>query len=60
MNSAIIMVSLDLGPAAANRVQLAASLAKRFDAELIGVATRQIHRLRTPRASARPFSATGG
>ncbi|MCJ2042952.1 universal stress protein [Methylobacterium sp. J-078] len=42
MNVASIMVSVDLGPAAADRVQLASSLAGRFDAELIGVAARQV------------------
>ena len=41
MNLASIMVSVDLGPAAADRVQLSASLAKRFETELIGVASRQ-------------------
>lgn len=42
MNPASIMVSVDLGPAAADRVQLAASLARRLSAELIGVAARQV------------------
>ena len=42
MNVASIMVSADLGPAAADRIQLAASLAGRFEAELVGVAARQI------------------
>ncbi|WP_332839815.1 hypothetical protein [Methylobacterium sp. Leaf118] len=42
MNVASIMVSVDLGPAAADRIQLAASLAMRFEAELVGVAARQI------------------
>jgi nucleotide-binding universal stress UspA family protein len=42
MNVASIMVSVDSGPAAADRIQLAASLAGRFEAELIGVAARQI------------------
>jgi nucleotide-binding universal stress UspA family protein len=42
MNLASIMVSVDLGPAAADRVRLAASLAMRFEAELIGVAARQV------------------
>jgi hypothetical protein len=42
MNVASIMVSVDLGPAAADRVQLAAALAVRFEAELIGVAARQV------------------
>lgn len=42
MNLASIMVSVDIGPAAADRVQLAASLANRFEAELIGVAARRV------------------
>ncbi|ACL60075.1 universal stress protein [Methylobacterium nodulans] len=42
MTYASIMVSLDLGPAAAARVQLAADLAGRFDARLIGVAARHV------------------
>lgn len=42
MNPASIMVSADLGPAAADRVQLASSLAGRFKAELIGVAACQV------------------
>ncbi|KQP72703.1 universal stress protein UspA [Methylobacterium sp. Leaf111] len=37
-----VMVSLDLGAAAADRVQLSASLAERFDATLTGVAARQV------------------
>ncbi|MFE1600270.1 universal stress protein [Methylobacterium sp. ID0610] len=42
MTYASIMVSLDLGPAAAARVQLAADLARRFEARLIGAAARQV------------------
>ena len=42
MDLASIMVSVDINPAAADRVQLAASLAKRFEARLIGVAARQV------------------
>jgi len=37
-----VMVSLDLGAAAADRVQLAANIAGRFDARLTGVAARQV------------------
>ena len=37
-----IMVSVDLGAAAADRIQLAASLAGRFEAMLIGVGARQV------------------
>lgn len=37
-----IMVSVDLGAAAADRVQLAAGLAERFQARLIGVAARPV------------------
>lgn len=37
-----IMVSVDLGAAAADRVQLAAGLAERFEATLIGVAARPV------------------
>ncbi|MGH1590349.1 universal stress protein [Methylobacterium phyllosphaerae] len=37
-----IMVSVDLGAAAADRVQLAAGLAERFDATLTGVAGRPV------------------
>ncbi|MBX9930548.1 MAG: universal stress protein [Methylobacterium sp.] len=37
-----IMVSLDLGSATADRVQLAAGLAERFEATLTGVAARQV------------------
>jgi nucleotide-binding universal stress UspA family protein len=37
-----IMVSLDLGAAAADRVQLAAGLAERFEATLTGVAAQQV------------------
>ena len=37
-----IMVSVDNGAAAADRVQLAASIAERFEARLTGVAARQI------------------
>ncbi|MHC2018932.1 universal stress protein [Methylobacterium sp. CM6247] len=43
MNLASIMVSVDLGAAAADRVQLATSLAKRFESRLIGVASRQVY-----------------
>lgn len=49
MNLASIMVSVDLGPAAADRVQLSAALAERFETELIGVASRQV----SPPAGAR-------
>ncbi|WP_336490373.1 universal stress protein [Methylobacterium nigriterrae] len=42
MTIASIMVSLDLGAAAAARVRLAASLAQRFEATLAGVAARKI------------------
>ena len=42
MSLASIMVSLDLGAAAPGRVRLAASLAKRFEADLTGVAARKI------------------
>ncbi len=37
-----VMVSLDRGAAAADRVQLSARLAERFDATLTGVAARQV------------------
>src|SRR3954453_15596837 len=37
-----IMVSVDLGAAAADRVQLAAQIARRFGARLTGVAARQV------------------
>jgi nucleotide-binding universal stress UspA family protein len=37
-----IMVSLDLGAAAADRVQLAAGIAERFEATLTGVAAQQV------------------
>ena len=37
-----VMVSVDLGAAAADRVQLAAGLAERFEARLIGVAARPV------------------
>ncbi|WP_311276066.1 universal stress protein [Methylobacterium sp. WCS2018Hpa-22] len=37
-----VMVSLDLGAAAADRVQLAAGIAERFEANLTGVAARQV------------------
>lgn len=37
-----VIVSLDLGAAAADRVQLAASVAQRFEATLTGVAARQV------------------
>ena len=37
-----IVVSLDLGDAAADRVRLAAALAERFGATLTGVAAREI------------------
>jgi nucleotide-binding universal stress UspA family protein len=37
-----IMVSVDLGAAAADRVQLSASLAERFEARLTGVAARPV------------------
>ena len=37
-----VMVSLDGGAAAADRVQLSARLAERFDATLTGVAARQV------------------
>lgn len=37
-----VMVSLDQGSGAADRVQLAAGIAVRFDARLIGVAARQV------------------
>jgi nucleotide-binding universal stress UspA family protein len=42
MTIASIMVSLDLGTAAAARVRLSNSLAKRFDAALTGVAARKL------------------
>ncbi|ACA17674.1 UspA domain protein [Methylobacterium sp. 4-46] len=42
MTYASIMVSLDLGAAAQARAQLAADLAGRFEARLIGVAARQV------------------
>lgn len=42
MTIASIMVSVDLGAAAAARVHLSASLAKRFEATLTGVAARKI------------------
>jgi nucleotide-binding universal stress UspA family protein len=42
MSLASIMVSLDLGSAAPERVRLAASLAERFEADLTGVAARKI------------------
>ncbi len=42
MSIASIMVSLDLGRSAADRVRLAADLAARFEAGLIGVAARTI------------------
>ena len=42
MGYANIMVSLDLSPGSADRVQLAAGLAKRFEATLTGVAARPI------------------
>jgi nucleotide-binding universal stress UspA family protein len=42
MGYANIMVSLDLGPDSADRVQLAAGLAKLFEATLTGVAARPI------------------
>lgn len=37
-----IMVSVDLGAAAADRVQLAAGLAERFGSKLTGVAARPV------------------
>jgi nucleotide-binding universal stress UspA family protein len=37
-----VMVSLDLGAAAADRVQLATGIAGRFEARVIGVAARQV------------------
>lgn len=37
-----IMVSVDLGPAAADRVQLAAGLAQQFGSKLTGVAARPV------------------
>src|SRR4051812_23027292 len=42
MGYANIMVSLDLGPGSADRVQLAAGLAKRFEADQTGVAARPL------------------
>ena len=42
MRISTIMVSLDLGAAAADRVQLAAGIAARFEARLIGVAARLV------------------
>ena len=42
MSLASIMVSLDLGEAAAGRVRLAADLAARFEATLTGVAARKL------------------
>ncbi len=42
MTIANILVSLDLGAAAATRVHLSAHLAKRFEAMLTGVAARKI------------------
>src|SRR4051812_12755266 len=42
MGYANIMVSLDLSPSSADRVQLAAGLARRFEADLTGVAARPI------------------
>ncbi len=57
MNLASIMVSMDLGPAAADRVQLAASLAGRFEAELIGVAARPVSPM--ARISGLPVSGGG-
>lgn len=41
MDLAGIMVSVDTGPAAADLAQLAASLVKRFEAKLIGMAARK-------------------
>lgn len=41
MTFATIMVAVDLGPAATDRVKLASGIAKRFDAMLIGVAARK-------------------
>ena len=42
MTYASIMVSLDLGPNVAARVKLAAELAERFGARLLGIAARQL------------------
>jgi nucleotide-binding universal stress UspA family protein len=53
-----IMVSVDLGAASADRVQLAACVADRFEATLTGVAARQIITLipvESPEASERIF-----
>jgi len=41
-NYASIMVAVDLGPAAADRVKLAGRLADRFSSHLIGVAAKAI------------------
>ena len=38
---ASVMVGLDLGRSVGGRVRLAAALAERFDARLIGIAARQ-------------------
>jgi nucleotide-binding universal stress UspA family protein len=53
-----IMVSVDLGPASADRIRLAAGLAERFEATLTGVAARQIITMipvESPEASERIF-----
>ncbi|MCW6512656.1 universal stress protein [Lichenifustis flavocetrariae] len=42
LNYACLMVPVDLGPTAADRVKLASHLAKTFGASLIGVAARQM------------------
>lgn len=42
MSIASIMVSLDLEQAAADRVRLAADLARRFEATLVGIASRKL------------------
>ncbi|MGU3402377.1 universal stress protein [Methylobacterium brachiatum] len=54
-----IMVSVDLGATAADRIQLAAGIAERFEAKLTGVAARQIVTMipvESPDASERIFA----